>query len=322
MAALLAIVMLGGCTGTGAGGTDDSNAGRSRTRAKKNSSSKHDRLIGFSYSPGYSDMMGAYYAEEIIRAEDGTYTYVVTAGDAENTVTHYNVSIGQRYDTVERNDSGSHFYHPYDVLNSTDPFLPDAMARALNDLASQYETESADMCAKAERESEENEGFYAYAGDDCTLFRADSRVLSFARKRDTHNNGSAAFANVRDKSFTTYNFDPESGRQIPLTDVVLDIDAFSKLAAGQLYERYVEGSPNPMAKDLFESKEKLADDIRQILTGNPEHPVYTLKDDDTGYNLADLYYLEGVYMPDDYRMMITFHFSEGDVSAVFYQPKG
>ena len=58
-----------------------------------------------------------------------------------------------------------------------------------------------------------------------------------------------------------------------------------------------------------------------IYNGNPEHPVYTLKDD-TGYNLADLYYLEGEYMPDDYRMMITFHFSEGDVFAVFYQPKG
>ena len=80
MAALLAIVMLGGCTGTGtgAGGSDSSNAAYSRTRVTKNSSSKHDRLIGFSYSPGYSDMMGAYYAEEIIRAEDGTYTYVVT----------------------------------------------------------------------------------------------------------------------------------------------------------------------------------------------------------------------------------------------------
>ena len=77
-AVLLAIVMLGGCTGTGAGGTDSSNAAYSRTRVTKNSSSKHDRLIGFSYSPGYSDMMGAYYAEEIIRAEDGTYTYVVT----------------------------------------------------------------------------------------------------------------------------------------------------------------------------------------------------------------------------------------------------
>ena len=193
---------------------------------------------------------------------------VLPVNRTDQSVTHYYASIEECYDSVERNDAGFHFHHRYDVLSSTDAFLSDAMARALQDLASQYETESAEMCAKAEREAEENEDFSAYVKDDCTLFRADSRVLSFARKRDTQNNGSAAFANVRDKSFTTYNFDPESGKQIPLTDVVLDIDAFSALAAGRLYERYVDGSPNPMAKDLFESKEKLANDIGQILTGN------------------------------------------------------
>ena len=49
--ALLAIVMLGGCTGTGAGagGTDSSNAGRSRTRKQTDSSApEHDQLIAFS----------------------------------------------------------------------------------------------------------------------------------------------------------------------------------------------------------------------------------------------------------------------------------
>ena len=58
-----------------------------------------------------------------------------------------------------------------------------------------------------------------------------------------------------------------------------------------------------------------------VYNGNPDDAAWQLVDD-TGYRLADLYFLEGEYMKDDYRMVITFHYASGDVTAAFYQPKG
>ena len=183
-------------------------------------------------------------------------------------IEHYQISIEQTYDSVSRGEYGSAFFHTYDVVTSTEPYLPEGAERFLARIGEETATRVRDMHLTAEREAKTNEDMYVWTGEDCTLYRADSRVLSLSFRRDTDNAGSAYFADVRDKSFTTYNIDAETGAEIALTDVVKDIEALSVLTADLIYARYVDNCPNPAAGDLFESREQLAKDIQSILEGN------------------------------------------------------